>query len=585
VISASFRKGTGSLRAARFCLGLALLLCFLPGQAQQLQPEGASGYTLRPSAVGRRYMAVTANPHATDAALEILQLGGNAMDAAIAAQWVLNLVEPQSSGMGGGAFLLHWDATVRQIHAWDGRETAPRAIAPDFGRRSDGSPVPFHEILASGMAVGVPGLVATLEAAHRKHGKLKWERLLAPAIRLADNGFPISPRLYLLLRDDPLLRRDAAAFALYYETTGEPRATGSLLRNPELAAMLRRLASDGSAALHRGEVAEKISAAVRQRGGDLRPDELRDYRPREREAVCGSYRRWRVCGMPPPSSGGIAVLQILGIVERSELSSGDPERPETAHLFAEAGRLAYADRARYLADPDFFVVPRRELLAPAYLQQRARLIEPQKSMGTALPGELASGYAVADGDSPELPATTHLSIVDQEGNAVALTSSIESVFGSRIQVAGFLLNNQLTDFSLTPGRNGKPAANRAEPGKRPMSSMSPTLVFDENGHLHAVLGSPGGSRIINYVARSLLAVLDGGMDPAAALNLGHLGNRNGATEVELGRVSPGLVSELERRGHTVQSLDMTSGLHLIVRRKNAWIGAADPRREGSARGE
>jgi gamma-glutamyltranspeptidase/glutathione hydrolase len=585
VISGSFGKGTGSLRAARFCLGLALLLCPLSGQTQLLQPEGASGFTLRPSVAGRRHMAVTANPHATDAALEVLQLGGNALDAAIAAQWVLNVVEPQSSGMGGGTFLLHWDATARRIHAWDGRETAPRAIAPDFGRRSDGSTVPFFEILASGKAVGVPGLVATLEAAHRKHGKLKWERLLAPAIRLADNGFPISPRLYVLLRDDPVLRRESAAFALYYQTTGEPNATGSLLRNPELAAMFRRLASEGSTALHRGEVAEEISAAVRRRGGDLSPDELRDYRPREREAVCGRYRRWRVCGMPPPSSGGIAVLQILGILERSGLSPGGPERTDVAHRFAEAGRLAYADRARYLADPDFVLVPRRELLAPDYLQQRARLIDPHRAMGMALPGELASGHSQADGDSPELPATTHLSVVDRDGNAVALTSSIESVFGSRIQVAGFLLNNQLTDFSLAPGRDGKPVANRAEPGKRPMSSMSPTFVFDDTGRLHAVLGSPGGSRIINYVARSLLAVLDGGMDPAAVLNLGHVGNRNGATEVELGRVSPDLVSELERRGHTVQSLDMTSGLHLIVRRKNAWVGAADPRREGVARGE
>jgi gamma-glutamyltranspeptidase/glutathione hydrolase len=566
-------------------LGLALLLCFSPVQAQLLQPEGASGFAPHPAAVGRRYMAVTANPHATDAALEILQLGGNALDAAIAAQWVLNIVEPQSSGIGGGAFLLHWDAATRRIQAWDGRETAPRAIAPDFGRRSDGSPAPFFDMLASGKAVGVPGLVATLEAAHRKHGKLKWQRLLAPAIRLADNGFPISQRLFVLLRDDPLLRRDAAAFALYYESTGEPKATGSLLRNPELAAMLRRLASEGSAALHRGDVAESISAAVEMRGGQLSLDELRDYRPREREAVCAGYRRWRVCGMPPPSSGGIAVLQILGILERSGLSPGGPERPEAAHLFAEVGRLAYADRARYVADPDYVVVPSRELLADDYLRQRARLLDPRKARGMALPGQLASSHSQGDGDSLEIPATTHMSIVDQDGNAVALTSSIESVFGSRIQVAGFLLNNQLTDFSLSPGRDGKPVANRAEPGKRPMSSMSPTLVFDAKGRLHAVLGSPGGSRIINYVARSLLALLDGGMDPAAVLALGHVGNRNGVTEVEQGRIGQGLARELALRGHEVQSLDMTSGLHLVVRRDGHWVGAADPRREGSARGE
>ncbi len=530
-------------------------------------------------------MAVTANPLATDAAVEILHHGGSAIDAAIAAQWVLNLVEPQSSGIGGGGFLLHWDAASRKVSSWDGRETAPRSISGDFGRHADGSPVPFAEILASGKAVGVPGLLAMLEAAHRRHGKLAWQRLLSSAIRLAENGFPVSPRLHLLSRDDPLLRKDAKAFALYYQNDGEPRAIGSLLRNPELAAMLRRIGAEGSIALSRGEVAGRIVAAVEARGGRLALDELLAYQPRERDALCASYRRWRVCGMPPPSSGGIAVLQMLGILERSGPALAGPERPEAIHNFAEVGRLVYADRARYIADPDFVAVPQRELLAPAYLQQRARLLDPEKAMDAAQPGEMASIGAQADGDSPELPATTHLSVVDAEGNAVALTSSIESAFGSRIQVDGFLLNNQLTDFSLSPSRAGKPVANRAEPGKRPMSSMSPTLVFDERGGLYAVLGSPGGSRIINFVARTLLGVLDDGMEPAAALSLGHVGNRNGATELEKGRVAPELVRELERRGHAVQMLDMTSGLHLIVRREGRWVGAADPRREGSARGE
>ncbi len=561
-----------------------MALWLLPTWGQLQEPEGASGFVPRSTALGTRYMAVTANPYATEAAVEVLQLGGNALDAAIAAQWVLNLVEPQSSGIGGGGFLIHWDAGRRRISAWDGRETAPRTIASDFALRADGSQRPFLEILADGKAVGVPGLVAMLDAAHRKHGKLKWERLLAPAIRLAANGFPVSPRLYHLLRDDPLLRRDAKAFALYYEKGGEPKAIGSTLRNPDLAATLQRLAAERSGALHQGEIALRISAAVESSGGRLAPDELRDYLPRERAPVCGKFRRWKVCGMPPPSSGGIAVLQILGILEQSGLRPGSPEQADAVHRFAEAGRLAYADRARHIADPDFVAVPQRELLTPAYLEQRARLIDPLRAKGAVAPGEFGSRRAHADGDAAELPATSHLSIVDPDGNAVALTSSIEAAFGSRIQVDGFLLNNQLTDFSLTPSRGGMPVANRAEPGKRPMSSMSPTLVFDHGGRLHAVVGSPGGSRIINYVARSLLAVLDGHMEPAAALAIGHVGNRNGATEVERGQVDPRIVQELVRRGHAVQSVDMTSGLHLIVRRNGRWMGAADPRREGSARG-
>lgn len=575
----------GSLRAALFFSGVALLSFAIPVRAQFAQPEADSGFSPRPVVVGAGFMAVTANAYATDAAAEVLRLGGNAMDAAIAAQWVLNLVEPQSSGIGGGGFMLHWDAAHRRVSAWDGRETAPRGADANFARRADGSLAGFVEVLGTGRAVGTPGLVAMLEAAHRRHGKLTWERLLRPAIRLAENGFAISPRLHRLLRDDPLLRRDDAARALYYLPDGAARPAGETLRNPELAATLRRIATDGADALRRGAVAEHVAAAVAQRGGALTVSDLRDYRPKERAAVCGPYREWRVCGMPPPSSGGIGVLQLLGLMQRVGPPAADPASPDAAHLFAEAGRLVHADRSRYLADPEFVDVPRRALLDARYLARRARSIDPFHAMGIAAPGEMPSHPAAGDDDAPELPATTHVSIVDRDGNAVALTSSIESAFGSRIQVDGFLLNNQLTDFSFVAERDGRPVANRLEPGKRPLSSMAPTLVFDARGRLHAVLGSPGGGRIINYVARTLVALLDGDYEPAAALALPHVGNRNGATEVERGRVPDALAQELERRGHTLQRADMTSGLHLVVRVAGGWAGAVDPRREGLARGE
>ncbi|MDO8787804.1 MAG: gamma-glutamyltransferase [Sulfuritalea sp.] len=576
---------TGGLRAARFFLVLAVLASAARAWAQAEQPEASSGFAPRPAVAGKGFMVVTANVYATDAAAEILQLGGNALDAAIAAQWVLNLVEPQSSGIGGGGFMLHWDARRRRVSAWDGRETAPRAANADFARHADGTLASFSEVLATGKAVGVPGLVAMLEAAHRSHGKLKWERLFRPAIRLAENGFAISPRLHVLLRDDLLLRRDAAARALYFQKDGEAKPVGEILRNPEFAATLRSVATGGAAALHGGELAGRIATVTGQRGGTLTAADMRDYGPQQREAVCGPYRRWRICGMPPPSSGGIGVLQLMGLLERTGEPPGDPATADGAHLFAEAGKLTYADRARYLADPDFVSVPQRALLAPEYLDRRARLMDSRRSMGIAAPGELPQRHSQADDDAPELPATTHVSIVDRAGNAVALTSSIESAFGSRIQVGGFLLNNQLTDFAFAAERDGKLVANRLEPGKRPLSSMAPTLVFDAGGRLHAVLGSPGGGRIINYVARTLVALLDGWWEPAAAVSLPHVGNRNGETEIERGRVPEELALELERRGHRVKRTDMTSGLHLIVRVGDGWVGAADPRREGVARGD
>ena len=563
--------------AARF------IFCLLPALAwaqAPAQPEAATGFAARPAVAGKRSMVVTANPHATATGLAILRQGGSALDAAIAAQLVLNLVEPQSSGLGGGGFLLHWQARPGRLQAYDGRETAPRGATP--GRFAGLS---FREAVATGNAVGTPGLLAMLAAAHAQHGKLAWKRLFAPAIRLAETGFPVSPRLHALLRDDPHLRNDAAARRLYYHDDGTPVAVGETLRNPALAHTLRTIAAGGTRAFYRGAIAGEIVAAVRLAGGDLELADLAAYRAKARMPVCGSYRAWRVCGMPPPSSGGIATLELLGLLERTPFAHEASMSPQALHWFSEAGRLAYADRNRYLGDADFVAVPQRVLLSPAYLDARAGLIVAGKSLGKAPPGELPAGRSQGDDTAPERPATTHLSVVDGRGDAVALTSSIEDAFGSRKMAGGFLLNNQLTDFAFQPFDAARPVANRVEPGKRPLSSMAPTMVFDRRGRLVAVLGSPGGPRIINYVAQTLVALLDWNLAPDAALALPHFGSRNGPTELESGVIANDMKPRLEALGHEVASVDMTSGLHLIVREGRRWTGAADPRREGVAAGD
>jgi gamma-glutamyltranspeptidase/glutathione hydrolase len=562
---------------------LLALFSFPVAALDAASPEGGSGFQSQAEVTGRHFMAVTANRHATAAAAEILELGGSAVDAAIAAQWVLNLVEPQSSGIGGGGFLVFWDARRQQVLAYDGRETAPRNASADFARGPDGALLSFEQLVATGKSVGTPGLLAMLAMAHETHGKLRWERLFRPAIRLAENGFPVSPRLHALLAEDKFLIADPAAQALYYPN-GKPLGTGDWLVNRELGATLRLIAENGSQALYRGELADDIVRAVRARGGMLDTEDLRTYRPLRRTPVCGAFRQWRLCGMPPPSSGGLAVAQIMALLERVDAVSLSPDSADGVHLFAEAGRLAFADRARYVADPDFVTVPTAELLAPPYLDQRASLIARNRAMGTAAPGEFSQRQAHVDGESAEIPATTHLSIVDAEGNAVALTSSIESGFGSRIMVRGFLLNNQLTDFSFLAERDGKPVANRLQPRKRPMSSMSPTMVLDNKRKLHAVLGSPGGPRIINYTARTAWALLGAGLSPAQTVALPHIGNRNGATELEQGTAAESYAADLRQRDHATSVVPMPSGLHVIQRRGDYWVGAADPRREGLAMG-
>jgi gamma-glutamyltranspeptidase/glutathione hydrolase len=550
------------------------------------QPEPASGVAAVQEARGRLFMAVTAHPLATDAAVEILRGGGTAADAAIAAQLVLNLVEPQSSGLGGGGFLLYHDAREQRLRAYDGRETAPAAARPERFLGADGKPLPFLDAAVGGRAVGVPGLSALLDLAYRNHGRTLWPKLFAPALRLAVEGFPMSPRLHKLLAEDRFLRDDPAARRLYYEADGKPKPVGAKIVNREFGFVLLALAQHGTKLFYEGPIARDIVAAVRAHAGhpgDLGEADFAAYKVVEREPVCGERFGHRVCGMPPPSSGGIAVLQMLTFAE--PVLQHALLAPETVHRFAESGRLAFADRARYLADPAFVDVPVKALLDPAYLAARKALIRDEASMGRAAAGELPAQQSFAIDTAAELPATTHLSIVDTEGNAVALTSSIEAAFGSRIMVHGFLLNNQLTDFSFRPEEEGRPVANRVAAGKRPLSSMAPTVIYGRDGRLSALLGSPGGSRIINYVAKAALGLLAWNLSPGEAVALPHYGSRNGPTELERGTAAETLKPALEKFGHAVTVVDMTSGLSVIQRRGDDWVGAADPRREGAARGE
>lgn len=571
---------------------LAAALATLAPSAVQAQaphqPEAGSGFAAKPAVWAPRMMVVTANPYATEAALAALREGGSAVDAAIAAALVLNVVEPQSSGIGGGGFLLHYSKTEGRVSAWDGRETAPADIDETLFLDPGGAPLAFHAAAVGGRAVGVPGLLRLLEAVHARHGRLSWARLFAPAIGLAQNGFPVSPRLHALIARDRFLAQDANARALFFDEEGAALAVGARLRNPQLAALLRTVAEEGAGAFYRGPIAHDIVAAARAapNSGRLAVEDLAEYRALEREPLCSGYRAHRVCGMPPPSSGGGTVLALLGILEHFSIPRIAADSAFAAHLFAEAGRLAFADRNAWYGDPAFMPISPEALIDPAYLARRAEKIRLATSLGQALPGlpprkveRVVRAYA------PERPSTSHLSIVDRDGNAVALTASIEDAFGSRRMVRGFLLNNQLTDFSFQPADARGPHPNRVGPRKRPRSSMAPTMVFDPDGRLHAVSGSPGGSHIINYVAASVVGLVDWRMAPDELLARPHAGSRNGPTEVEDTAAGRALVERLGLFGHEPVLRDLTSGLALVVRSGEGWLGAADPRREGVAAGD
>ncbi|PYB97472.1 gamma-glutamyltransferase [Pseudomonas koreensis] len=589
---------------------LTLTACNVPPSSSlPLAPEAASGYrTDLQTRHANKHMAAAANPLAAEAGREMLRQGGSAIDAAIAMQAVLTLVEPQSSGIGGGAMIVLWDG--KQVRTYDGRETAPAGATEKLFLKADGKPMAFTQAQIGGRSVGTPGVLRALELAHRKHGRLPWAKLFEPAIKLAEQGFAISPRLHSLLTADPLIRQSPDMAAYFLNDDGSVKAVGTRLQNPKLAAVFKRIASEGADALYKGPIAEEIVARVQQHAnpGSLSLNDLQRYQAKERAPLCTDYKRWQVCGMPPPSSGGIAVAQILGTLQaletrdprlsltplkpvNSNRPAGMEPAPQAVHLIAEAERLAYADRAQYVADTDFVPVPVKGLLDPAYLASRASLIG-ERSMGSAKPGTPPGvQVAYAPDRSPLRISTSQVVAVDDLGGAVSMTTTIEAAFGSHLMVQGFLLNNQMTDFSFIPEENGQKVANRVEPGKRPRSSMAPTLIFDRNtGEFVATVGSPGGSQIIEYVAKTTIGLLDWNLDAQSAINLPNFGSRNGPTELEQGQFSPALIQALKDKGHTLSEIDMTSGTQAIVRVKDAQgkatlTGGADPRREGEALGD
>ena len=551
------------MRLRRLLAALAVLLAVCRAQAGLAAPQA---------------MVAAAHPLAVEAGLEVLRRGGSAVDAAIAVQMVLGVVEPQASGIGGGGFLLHYDGGTHALTVYDGRETAPAGATPTMFLGPNGKPLGFREAVVSGISVGVPGALAMLELAHKEHGKLLWKELFEPAISIARDGFDVPPRLAAWLSRIPGLREEPGIRSVYFNAEGSLRKAGERIANPDLAETMRLIADQGPDAFYRGAIAAEMVDRVRghARPGTLSLADLADYRPIKRDALCGPYRLWVVCGMPPPSSGGIAILEVLGLLEPFDIWRDTPNDLRSIHLIAEASRLAFADRDRYIADPAFVKVPVEGLLSPAYIAERRGLISVDRSMGKIGPG-VPPGYVER--------GTSHMSIVDRWGNAVAFTTTIEAPFGAQIMVRGFLLNNELTDFSPVPEADGKPVANRVEPGKRPRSSMSPTLVFDRDKRLVAVLGSAGGARIIGDTLQALIGMLDWNLPVSAAIALPRVINANGPTELEAGTPLAGLADGLRGLGHQVQVRGHEGGLTGIRRMGDGWEGGADPRRDGVARGE
>lgn len=580
-------------------VGLATLP-IAPANAQQatdaVAPENgniqrtASETTPRTSVKSDHWMITAANPLAVKAGADVLRRGGNAIDAMVTVQTMLGLVEPQSSGIGGGAFLIYYDAQNGKLTTLDGRETAPENATPTLFQDENGEPLKFYDAVVGGRSVGTPGTPALIKSAHEKWGQLEWPSLLRPAIRTATDGFAVSPRLAeLIANDQEKLSRDPVAKSYFFDKDGAPLTSGSTLKNPDYAVTLQDLAQNGITNFYNGQIAQDIVDKVKGASwnpGVLSLRDLARYHVKERAPVCAPYRTYDVCGMGPPSSGALTVGQILGLVEPYDMASLGPNAPESWRLIGDASRLAFADRGRYMADVDFVPMPVRGLLDASYLKDRSELLRRDTALETVQPGSPAFSHTMnlADDEAIELPSTSHFSIVDAYGNVASMTTTIENGFGSRLMVRGFMLNNELTDFSFRTHKDGVPIANRLEPGKRPRSSMAPTIVMKDNKPFIAT-GSPGGSRIIGYVAQSIIAMIDWQLPPQDAVSMPHLVNRFGTFDLEEGTWAENLEPNLQEMGFKTNIRDLNSGIHAIMITDNGLVGGADPRREGIVMGE
>ena len=582
-------KNTGVVAASRLLLGAGLLV-LLVACATQVPPAPRSV-----ASVPAEQAAVTAHPLATQAALRMLEQGGSPIDAAIAAQMVLGLVEPQSSGIGGGSLIMHWDAASAKLTSYDGLAAAPARVTAALNVDVDGSALKNDEVQRGGRTVGVPGTLAVLKQVHERYGKLPWAALFAPAIELAEGGFPMPAYLHTVLSSASAAKDHPDMVPLYFGADGKLRPVGATLTHPAYAVTLRRVAAHGPAALWQDGAGSALVASAQRgfRASLMTEAALAAYRSEPRDPLCAPFLLYSVCAMGPSSFGGVVVLQMLQMLEARPLTGKEGPRfsfddPEFVHYYAEAGRLAQADRQQYIGDPGFVRVPTAALLAPVYVQQRARLISPERMTKDVNAGVVnastTTSELVAAPPSDAADATSQLAIVDAAGNALSMTTTTNLNFGSRLMVGGFVLNNALTNFSTAP-RAGEPAPNRMQGGKRPVTSMAPTIVFDGSGRPVVVGGSAGGGQIVDYITQSLVEMLANQRSPAQALARGHVSTAvRGKLQLEKGSSAAAQASALAAKGHALDIVPMTSGLGFLMRHEEGWIGAADPRRDGVALG-